>query len=207
MIQSHIGLYGILTNPLVGYEKLAAIMVEKGVSIIQLRMKETPRTLIKDTATLLRKIIPKGTLFIVNDDPIIAKDVGADGVHLGQNDMPYAEARTIMGPNAVIGLSTHNPAQTRAACLLGPSYIGVGPVFKTPTKKNPDPVIGLDGMRAMLDVATVLAVSLGGIDHDNVKSVLKAGAQNICAVRCINRAENPGAEIDKLLAVISKGDN
>ena len=181
------GFYGILTEPTVGYQRLAEVMVECGVAVIQLRMKEVPEREVRRTAEALRRIIPDSTLFIVNDDPEIARDVGADGVHLGQDDMAHDEARRIVGPGAVIGLSTHSPQQTRDACALGPSYVGVGPVYATPTKKDPDPVIGLGGMRQMLELATVPAIVLGGIDHENAGQVLDAGARNICAVRCVNR--------------------
>jgi thiamine-phosphate pyrophosphorylase len=173
-------------------------MVEAGLRIIQLRMKDVPAHDVRRTAEKLRKIIPPEVAFIVNDDPAIARDTGADGVHLGQGDMPYPQARALLGNEAIIGLSTHNPQQTRDACALLPDYIGVGPVFATPTKKIPDPDIGLDGMAAMLAVATVPAVCLGGIDHSNVRAVLEAGARNICAVRCINASATPRQEIARL---------
>jgi len=197
-----IGLYGILTEPRVGYERLAAIMVEKGLRVIQLRMKGVPRAEIVAVARSVRAVVPAGIAFIVNDDPEIAAEVGADGVHLGQDDTPYADARRLLGEAAIIGLSTHNPAQTETACALGPDYIGVGPVFATPTKKIPDPVIGLDGMRRMLDLATVPAVAIGGIDAVNAAVVVAAGAESICAVRCINGSPDPAAEIDRMLAVL-----
>jgi len=199
-----IGLYGILTDPLIGYERLAAVMVEKGLKIIQLRIKGAPVDIVERAARAVRAVVPPGVAFIVNDDPRIARDAGADGVHLGQDDAHIDEARAILGPDAIIGLSTHDPDQTRAACALGPAYIGVGPVFATPTKRNPDPMIGLHGMAAMLTLATVPAVVLGGIDHSNVHEVLAAGARNVCAVRCINRSADPGAEIDRLLRAIEE---
>ena len=198
------GFYGILTNPVVGYERLAEVMVERGVRIIQLRMKDASKTEVLSMAVKIRRIVPEGITFIVNDYPEIAREVGACGVHLGQDDMPYDEARKIVGPDAVIGLSTHNPAQTEAACALGPDYIGVGPVHATPTKKNPDPVIGLGGMTEMLSIATVPAVVLGGIDHDNLAEVLSAGARNVCAVRCINDSKDPGIELDRMIRAIGR---
>ncbi|MBN2804474.1 MAG: thiamine phosphate synthase, partial [Deltaproteobacteria bacterium] len=198
------GLYGILTNPLLGYEKLAEIMVDAGIRIIQLRMKDVDDETVLKTAVKLRKLIPADVLFIINDNPHIAKDVNADGVHLGQADMTFNEARNIVGPHKVIGLSTHNPLQTVEACSLNPDYIGVGPVFPTPTKKNPDPVIGFDVMKKMLDLSTVPAVCLGGIEHSNVNDVLSHGARNICAVRCINSSENPEIEIKKMQEAIRR---
>lgn len=202
-IETRFGLYGILTNPVVGYERLAEVMTEKEVRFVQLRMKDAPKDEVFETAVRLRRIIGGSSLFIVNDFIDVAKEAGADGVHLGQGDASYEEARAALGPEAIIGLSTHNPGQTVAACALGPSYIGVGPVFATPTKKNPDPVIGIDGMRLMLDAATVPAVVLGGIDETNLGEVVAAGAQNVCAVRFINGSTDPGARIDELRAIMA----
>ena len=197
---TNFGLYGILTDPVVGYEKLAAVMVDRGVPYIQLRMKRATADEVRKTALRLRKIITGGSKLIINDHPKIARDVGADGVHLGQDDISYALARQILGDAAVIGLSTHNTAQVAAACALLPTYIGAGPVFPTPTKAVPDPVIGLDGMAEMIEAADVPAVAIGGIDLTNVHEALRRGARNICAVRCINNAEDPENVIDALLA-------
>jgi thiamine-phosphate pyrophosphorylase len=204
-IPSEFGFYGILTDPLVGYERLAEVMVERRIRFVQLRMKHTPREQVLATARRLRPIVTAPSLLIINDDPRVAAEVGADGVHLGQDDMPYHEARAIVGPDAIIGLSTHDPDQTRAACTLGPAYIGVGPVFPTPTKAIPDPALGLDGMAAMLELATVPAVVLGSIDHDNAADVLSAGATNLCAVRAINQATDPADALDRLLAILEAG--
>ena len=201
-ISRNFGFYGILTDPDLGYEALAALMVERGVRYIQLRMKGVPPEQVHTMAQRLRPLITSPSLFIVNDDPHIAAEVGADGVHLGQGDMPLEQARAIVGPDAVIGLSTHNPAQVRAACALGPDYIGMGPVYATPTKAIPDPVLGLDGLAAMLELATVPAVAIGGIDLDNAPQVLAAGARNLCAVRCITRAEDAAANLDAMMRLI-----
>ena len=107
------GVYGILTDPLVGYETLARIMVDNGVRYIQLRMKEREAAEVRRTAERLRRVITGDSLFIVDDDPFIARDAGADGVHLGQEDMTCEAARRVLGDEAIIGLSTHNPDQTR----------------------------------------------------------------------------------------------
>ena len=196
------GVYGILTDPLVGYETLARIMVDNGVRYIQLRMKEREAAEVRRTAERLRRVITGDSLFIV-DDAFIARDAGADGVHLGQEDMTCEAARRVLGDEAIIGLSTHNPDQTRAACAKGPDYIGVGPVYATPTKKMPDPVIGLSGMKAMITGATCPAVAIGGIDLSNLAAVLEHGARNICAVRCVNRAQDPGAVIKEMVRMIA----
>ena len=196
------GFYGILTNPRVGYETLASIMVEQQVRYIQLRIKDRSREDILNMARRIRSIVKGKSLFIVNDHPDVAKEAEADGVHLGQEDMSIEEARTILGSDAIVGISTHNPSQTQAACALKPDYIGVGPVYATPTKKIPDPVIGLDGMRAMVQMARVPAVAIGGIDLKNLDDVLQNGARNVCAVRCINNAEDPEFVLKKVIKQI-----
>ena len=196
------GFYGILTEPRVGHERLAAIMVEQGVAFVQLRMKDAPYEEVLDMARRLRPIIRGDSRFIINDDPRLAAEVGADGLHLGQDDMAYLEARSLLGADAIIGLSTHSPAQTRAACALDPDYIGVGPVYATPTKRIADPVIGLQGLKEMLAESTVPAVAIGGIDHVRAQEVLAAGASNLCAVRCINQAEDPARALERILQLI-----
>jgi thiamine-phosphate diphosphorylase len=196
------GFYGILSEPRIGYRQLAELMVARGVRVIQLRMKHAERAEVLEVAGALRTIIPTEQLFIVNDDPELARDIGADGVHLGQHDAPYARARALLGPDAVIGVSTHNSNETELACAAGADYIGVGPVFHTATKADPDPVIGLDGLAHLLGLATVPAVAIGGIDPSNAAAVLRAGARNLCAVGCVNDSERPGEVLDQLLLVI-----
>jgi len=196
------GFYGILSEPRVGYPRLAELMVERGVPILQLRMKHAARAEVLEVGRALRTIIPGGHLYIVNDDPEVARDVGADGVHLGQLDAPYARARELLGVEAVIGLSAHNPDETTRACATGADYIGVGPVFRTTTKADPDPVIGLEGLRELLDLTTVPAVAIGGIDPTNTAAVLAAGARNFTAVGCVNNSDHPGEVLDRLLALV-----
>ena len=105
-----------------------------------------------------------------------------------------------MGPHAVIGLSTHSPEQTIAACIMRPDYIGIGPVYPTPTKEKADPVIGITGLQTMLSAATVPAVAIGGIDLSNLREVLEAGAQNFCMMRQLMQAEHP----EKVLREVEK---
>ena len=208
MTSGSFGFYGILTEPELGYEALADIMVQCGVRYIQLRMKRRPKDEIRQTAFRLREIIDGRSLFIINDDARLAKEVGADGVHIGQNDMPYEEARRIMGIGAVVGLSTHNLQQTKSAMRLDPlpDYIGVGPVFPTPTKQIPDPVIGLTGMKHMIEAAAVPAVAIGGIDLANIQNVVDSGARNACAVRCVNQSSDPAFVIQKFQRLLASVD-
>jgi thiamine-phosphate pyrophosphorylase len=198
------GFYGILSEPRAGYPRLTELMVERGVRIIQLRMKHADRAEILEVGRILRTIIPSDNLFIVNDDPAVARDVGADGVHLGQHDAPYDQTRELLGPDAVIGLSTHNPEETARACSIGADYIGVGPVFTTTTKADPDPVIGLDGLTKLLSLATVPAVAIGGISPSNAAAVLAAGARILTAVGCVNQSDRPAEVLDRLLELIQQ---
>jgi thiamine-phosphate pyrophosphorylase len=177
-------------------------MVDEGIAFVQLRMKDRPDEEIYKTADLMRKITySTDTRFIINDRPDIAKKVGADGCHVGQDDMSYQEARVIVGPSQYIGISTHSPEQTLAACAFKPDYIGIGPVFPTPTKKNADPAIGIDGAKKMLVSATVPAVVLGSITLENLPDLLWAGVRNFSMVRPIMQAEDPASVIQEAMQI------
>jgi thiamine-phosphate pyrophosphorylase len=198
MLNRTFGLYAILTNPNISYEALAQILVEESVQVIQLRVKDKPQHEIKKIAQSIRRITQgTSTLFIINDDPYLTVDVDADGIHIGQSDQSYEDVRKIVG-NKFIGLSTHNLSQVKGANLLALDYIGVGPVYATPTKVVPDPVLGLDTMEAMVNLSKVPAVAIGGIDLDRLDDVLKSGAKNICAVRAINQAVDHRAVIKEI---------
>ncbi|HSW48715.1 MAG TPA: thiamine phosphate synthase [Bryobacteraceae bacterium] len=191
------GLYLVLTDPLTGYEACAAAAVETGVRYVQLRMKKRPRQEVLETARRLRRVTAgSGTLFIVNDNVEIAVEADADGVHLGQDDMTLTEARRLW-PSAgkVFGLSTHNEEQEVRARELAPDYIGVGPVFPTPTKEKPDPTLGLERMGRIVRASPLTTVPIGGIDKDNLPQVLAEGAVNYCVLRAVNLAPNPKAAI------------
>jgi thiamine-phosphate pyrophosphorylase len=201
-IPSEFGFYAILSDPVRGYEYCTKLFVDYEIAFVQLRMKDKPEDLVLKTARAMREITSgTKTRLIVNDNPYIAKAIGADGVHVGQNDMPYNEARSIVGKVVIIGMSTHSVKQTQEACGLKPDYIGVGPVFATPTKKKPDPVIGIDGMKEMLAQATVPAVAIGGITIQNLPLVLEAGAKNFCMVRPITTSRDPERVLKEILKV------
>lgn len=202
LLKPDFGFYAILTDPLRGYDYCTKVLVDAGVAFVQLRIKDRSPEEILPVAETMRNITAGSTTkFIINDYPELARTCGADGVHIGQDDMPLDKVRRIVGPEAIIGLSTHSPEQTKAVCALQPHYIGIGPVFPTPTKKNPDPVIGINGMRRMLAVATVPAVVIGGIDLTNVREVLDAGARNFCMVRQFTRSEEPEKTIAEILRI------
>jgi thiamine-phosphate pyrophosphorylase len=186
------GLYLVMTDPVVGYVKCAEAAVKAGVGIIQLRMKHAARAEVLAQAREIRKATAGSrTLFIVNDDPAIAEESGADGVHVGQDDMPPAEVRAKFPGLKIVGLSTHNVSQVEASLEQDVDYIGVGPVFATPTKDVPDPVLGLETMARMIDLAKCPAVAIGGIDASRVDVVRTAGARNWAVVRAVCQSADP----------------
>ena len=195
------GFYLVITNPAVGYAKCAEAAVRAGVKIIQLRMKHASREDILREARAMRKVTDgTETCFIVNDDPSIAADVGADGVHVGQGDMPPAEVRARFPQLRIVGLSTHNLDQVRASRAQPIDYIGVGPVYATPTKDIPDPTLGLATMGEVIAAAAHPAVAIGGIDAARLPDVLAAGARNFAVVRAVCQSPDPYAAICALLS-------
>jgi thiamine-phosphate pyrophosphorylase len=164
-----------------------------GVGIVQLRDPAPSREL---ASTLLERCRAAGALFVVNDDPQLAVEVEADGVHVGQDDMAVAAARVIVGPERLVGLSTHSPAQIDAAEAV--DYIGVGPVYATPTKPGYRPV-GLGLVRYAAVRARVPFFAIGGIDTSNASEVFAAGARGISVVRAIGDAEDPEVAARELL--------
>ena len=193
------GFYLVMTNPKVGYVECAKAAVKAGVKIIQLRMKHAPREEIVAMAKAVREVTRGSeTLFIVNDDPSIAAEVGADGVHVGQDDMPVAEVRARYPELKIVGLSTHNPEQAKAAIAQKPDYIGCGPVWATPTKDIPDPTLGVETAVRMAMSVPFPAVCIGGIDFDRLPELLRAGAQNYSVVRAVCASDDPYAAILRL---------
>lgn len=196
------GLYLVMTDPVVGYERCCAAAVKAGVRIVQLRMKDRPRDAVVAVGRALRRITAgTQTLFIVNDDPSIAAEVAADGVHVGQGDMPVAEVRRRYPSLRIVGLSTHNPEQARRAIDARPDYIGVGPVFATPTKKIPDPTLGVETAGRMIASVPFPAVAIGGLNLDTLPSVLAAGARNFAVVRAVCGSPDPYAAIRAIQAL------
>lgn len=162
-----------------------------GVDIIQLREKQmTDSEKINQANELCRLCKENNVKFIVNDDPYIAKEVNADGVHLGQTDIekyPIRKARQILGDDKIIGISTHNLEQFKDSQKTGCDYLAFGPIFKTKTK---DYHIGLTEVSKVLEIATVPVVFIGGINMENISAVLEKGATNIAMIRAIMQAED-----------------
>ena len=171
--------------------------VAGGVDVVQLREKHLEDEFLAEAASVAADACDAhGALFILNDRPDIAAAVRADGVHIGQQDMPVAEARKIVGPDMLIGLSTHAPSEIDAALPAAPDgtpyvdYIGVGPVHATPTKLGRPPV-GPELVSYAAANASVPFFAIGGIDSENILTVLDAGASRVCVLRAICDAYDP----------------
>jgi len=174
-LEDGFGLYLVLTDPVAGYVRCAEAAVEAGVRIVQLRMKRAAPEDVLRTARDLRAVT-RGTrtLFVVNDDPAVSAAAGADGVHVGQGDMPVPEVRRRFPSLRLVGLSTHNPAQLAAAAAVRPDYVSLGPVNATPTKEIPDPTLGLATMAAMVAAAPCPAVCIGSFEGWNLAAAMAA---------------------------------
>ena len=199
------GFYLVMTDPVVGYERCCEAAVKAGVRMVQLRMKDAPRGEVAATARALRSITAgTATNLIINDDPSVAAECGADGVHVGQGDMPVSEVRRRYPSLGIVGLSTHNLAQVRAAAAERPDYIGVGPVYATPTKKIPDPTLGPETAGRMIAEAPCPAVAIGGLDFETLPSAIAAGARNYAVVRAVCRSSDPYAAIMRIAEVAKR---
>ena len=178
--------------------RLADALIAGGARVVQLRMKGASTHEFFVVGTCLRQLTAQaGVALVVNDRIDVARAVEADGVHLGQDDLPLAAARMASAPprsarvgtDLVIGISTHTMAQVKAAAAAGADYLGFGPVFATRTKANPDPVQGLAALAKAVALAhPVPVVAIGGITPDNVAQVAATGARAACAISSVNNA-------------------
>jgi thiamine-phosphate pyrophosphorylase len=176
-----------------------------GVDLFQLRDKEASDDELLGAAHDAReRCHAAGALFLVNDRPDLAAACGADGVHVGQDDMPVAHARELVGRDVIVGLSTHSMQQAQAGSKSGADYIAVGPVHATPTKEG-RPAIGVEPVRYAAAHVTVPWFAIGGIDTSTVAAVVRAGARRIVVVRAIADADDPEAAARSLRAAANGG--
>lgn len=186
------GLYIILDpsvcppRPLIEVLETAA---EAGAVLFQYRNKTASMNDAYVEALALRQAAAKaGVFFIVNDRCDLALAIDADGVHLGQGDLPLNLARNVMGPEKLIGISTHSPTQVRDANAGKPDYLGFGPIFTPGSKQDHDPVVGLEGLRAIRSLTPLPVFAIGGIHLDRVDDVLRAGANGVAVISAILKA-------------------
>lgn len=187
----HQGLTYLVTSPCDRLLPTVEAALQGGMALVQYRDKHSDDHLRLELAQKLKALCHRyGALFLINDRVDLALAVEADGVHLGQSDLPIAAARQLLGSQRIIGRSTTNPDEMQRAIAEGADYIGVGPVFATPTKPD-KAAAGLDYVRYAAEHATVPWYAIGGINTDNLSEVLQAGAERVAVVRAIIDAENP----------------
>jgi thiamine-phosphate pyrophosphorylase len=205
MIRGLYGLYGMVDVPPdgAGAAPLCTALLDGGAQIVQLRMKGADARAMLAALEALRPICAGRAKLIVNDRLDVALAGGADGVHLGQDDLPLAAARSLAPPGFLVGISTHDEHQARAAATGGADYIGFGPVFPTSTKHNPDPVVGLLRLHAVCGGVAVPVVAIGGITLAEVPRVVEAGAAAAAIISAVNRADDVTAAARRVTAAFA----
>ena len=183
---------------------IAEATASAGASVIQLRHKQAPEMVVKDEARTIAQICrANGTLFIVNDSPEIAAEVGADGVHVGQGDLPISECRTILQSHQIVGKSNALLDEAVASFEQGADYIAVGSIYSTSTKTDTRPA-GLATLRAVADRVTAPIVAIGGINASNIAAVAQAGADCICVATAVTLAPDPATATRELVEEFSE---
>ena len=188
-LPSPLGIYGILDAGRLAPARLpeaAAAMAAEGVTVFQVRAKDLPGGAFARLVRAVRAALPSDAVLLVNDRADVARVTGADGVHLGDEDLPVADARRILeeggrGPR-IIGFSTHSAGQAACAVGVGPDYIGVGPIFASTTKVTGRPALGLDGLRKACEATSLPVVAIGGVTLADVAEVRAAGASGIAMI-------------------------
>lgn len=192
-----------------GLEPLAVAQgwFDAGVRFVQLRAKSLalgPALELADRIVALGR--PYGAAVVINDRADVARLCGAAGVHVGQEDLSVAEVRAIVGPEALVGLSTHSPSQADAACREPISYVAIGPVFSTASKARPDPEVGVDGVRAVAAIGRAVGipvVAIGGITLERAPDVLAAGATAVAVIADL-LVDDPGARVRTWLDALAR---
>jgi len=179
------------------------ILLAAGVRLIQLRHKRaSSRELYESSLQVAERVRRWGGIFLVNDRADVARAVDADGVHVGQEDMPVELARRLLGPRKWVGYSTHVLDQVIEADRSSADYIAFGPVFPTQSKEKPDPVVGLEGLRAARKATRKPLVAIGGITVQNAHAMIEAGADSVAVIRDLLKAPDIGKRAEEFLKVL-----
>ena len=207
MKKEELKLYLVTDRGLAGERSIEDIVkeaVEGGVTMVQLREKDIATRDFIALALRLKDVLkPYGVPLIINDRVDVALASGAEGVHIGQSDMPYAIARKLLGPSKIIGLSVENFEQIEEANSLDVDYIGVSPVFATPTKTDTAEPFGLDGLRKAVRMSVHPTVAIGGMNERTAADVMACGTDGIAVVSAIVCAPDPKESSKNLLQIIS----
>jgi thiamine-phosphate pyrophosphorylase len=205
------GVYAILDLGVLGPRDplaLATSLLEAGVVALQLRAKGQPPDALEPLARdLLARCRAAGVPFVVNDHVELARQIGADAVHLGQTDLPVAEARQRLGPGIRIGRSTHTVAQARSAAAEGADYLGFGPIFPTTTKPDAEPVQGLARLAEVCAALDRPVVAIGGIDLASAPAVGRTGARSLAVIGAVLRAPDPAMAARSLAEAFRSGES
>lgn len=184
-------------------EKVILQAVEGGAAVVQLREKEaTTRFFVEEAERIKRLLAPYDVPLIINDRADVALAVGADGVHIGQDDMPYPLARRLLGKKVIIGLSVETVEQVLEAEQYDVDYLGVSPIFETPTKTDTRGSWGLEGLARVRKLSRHRLVAIGGLNASNAESVVRAGADSIAVVSAICSAPDPYRAASTLSGII-----
>jgi thiamine-phosphate pyrophosphorylase len=187
---------GLLLRAGLSIESFARELREAGVRYLQYRDKDASDERLLQRAAMLRQIFPAvDSCLILNDRVPLVLSAGYDGVHVGQEDHSPAEARALLGSSVVIGVSTHGESQLISAADHTVDYVAIGPVFATSSKLNPDPVVGLEGVRAARAVTNKRLVAIGGITRANCAAVLEAGADSVAVISDL--IQSPGISVEE----------
>jgi thiamine-phosphate pyrophosphorylase len=185
-------------------EKLAAA----GVRLLQYRNKRaSARELLESAKRLSSSLIPQGVTFVVNDRADVAWAAEASGVHVGQEDLGAEAARSVIGTEKLLGVSTHNLDQFKEAAATSADYVAVGPVFSTSTKANPDPVVGIELIRRVRPLTDKPIVAIGGITLDRATEVIQAGADSVAVISDILLAPDPGLRARQYIELLDAANH
>src|SRR3972149_3546931 len=202
-------IYPIIDSSLVTLDnigKTAEAIIDGGAKILQLRAKSLSSKEFLETARIIRKITKdKGTIFIVNDRVDIALLTAADGVHLGQDDLPVKEAKRLIGNIKIIGYSTHNLREALESKKLPVDYISFGPIFATKTKEDAQTPKGLKGLDEASKAVKIPLVAIGGITETNMAHVLKQGVESVAMISEILTAKDIPQKINRLISIAKEG--
>jgi len=185
--------------------EVVAEMIASGIQVIQYREKDkSMREKFQECQKIRQTTTAAGVTFIVNDDVDLAMMTGADGIHVGQDDLPVPDIRRLVGEKMIIGLSTHSPEQAREAERIGVDYIGVGPIFRTTTKKDVCDPVGFQYLEYVVENIKIPFVAIGGIKESNVREISGRGAKCIAMVTEIVGAEDIKQKIANIRSRIRK---
>jgi len=192
-----------IVNPDISPRPLKSLIIElarAGVSLVQLREKKSSsKRFLEDALELTELGRQHGIAVIINDRTDIAWLCGAQGVHLGQEDLPVAEARSILGPSKVIGSSTHNLEQALEAQKTSADYIAIGPIFATHSKEKPDPIVEWSELKEIRKKVTKPLIAIGGITTENAKSLFEIGVDSVAVIRDLLCARDISGKVQQFL--------